>query len=416
MTEHPAAGMQSFLVGGAVRDRLMGKPVQDRDYVVIGARPETLLARGFKAIGADFPVFLHPESKEEYALARTERKAGTGHKGFIFHTAPDVSLEEDLQRRDLTINAMAEDAQGRLIDPYGGERDLHARILRHVSPAFSEDPLRVLRVARFAARYNFTVASETLQLMQTLAQGGELKTLTAERVWAETDKAMGEAKPARYIEVLRECGALQVLFPEIDALFGIPQPKQYHPEIDTGIHTLMVLEEAARISPLPLVRFSALVHDLGKAETPHEEWPSHKGHDIKGVKIIEALCARLKTPTKYRELAVLVSRHHVQCHRVQERKPRALLRFLEQLDAFRRPQRFEQFLMCCIADLRGRQGMREVDHPQAEYLRQKLALCNTVDVRALCAEHLQGQALANALRSKRIACLRESESGPTGGT
>lgn len=401
--------LQCFLVGGAVRDRLLGRPVQDRDYVVVGADPQTMQERGFKPVGADFPVFLHPQSGEAYALARTERKSGTGHKGFVFHTATDVTLEDDLQRRDLTINAMAEDEGGRLIDPFGGAQDLHRRVLRHVSEAFVEDPLRVLRVARFAACYDFSIAPETLTLMRRLARAGELETLTPERVWLETDKALRGIQPVRYIQALRDCEALEVLFPELDRLFGVPQTARYHPEIDTGIHTLMALEQATRLSPEPEVRFATLTHDLGKGVTPPGQWPSHKKHDILGVPVIETLCKRLKAPTQYRQLAVLVCRHHIQCHRILEMRPGTVVKFLEQLDALRRPQRFAQFLLCCTADVRGRKGMQDVPCPQIDYLRKALGHCQEVEAAPLVAQGLTGQALARALRRKRARRLQIQE-------
>lgn len=386
-----------------MRDRLLGKPVRDRDYVVVGADPQTMLEKGFKQVGADFPVFLDPQSGEAHALARTERKAGAGHKGFVFHAGADVTLEDDLRRRDLTINAMAEDEGGRLIDPFGGKQDLHKRVLRHVSEAFVEDPLRVLRVARFAACCDFSIAPETLALMRKLARGAELETLTPERVWLETDKALRGIQPARYIRALRDCEALgrEALFPELERLFGVPQTARYHPEIDTGIHTLMALEQATRLSSKPEVRFAVLTHDLGKGVTPREQWPSHKKHDILGVPIIEALCARLRAPNTFRDLAVLVCRHHIRCHRILEMRPGSVVKFLEQLDALRRPQRFEQFLQCCTADVRGRKGMQDVPCPQIDYLRKALARCQEVETAPLVKQGLTGQALALALRRKR---------------
>ncbi|OGT80555.1 MAG: multifunctional CCA tRNA nucleotidyl transferase/2'3'-cyclic phosphodiesterase/2'nucleotidase/phosphatase, partial [Gammaproteobacteria bacterium RIFCSPLOWO2_02_FULL_52_10] len=310
--------MKVYKVGGAVRDRLLGHPVQDHDWVVVGATPEAMLALGYKPVGRDFPVFLHPETHEEYALARTERKTAPGYRGFSFNTAPDVTLEDDLRRRDLTINAIAEDADGSIIDPYHGQTDLKAGILRHVSPAFTEDPLRVIRVARFAARYNFTIAPATEALLKEISQTQELAALAVERIWQETERALAERQPVRFFSVLRECGALAKVFPEIDRLFGVPQPADYHPEIDSGIHTMMVLAQACKLSTDPVVRFAALVHDLGKAATPPEEWPSHKGHEERSVDLVLPLCDRYRIPNQYRELAVIVARYHLDCHRIHE--------------------------------------------------------------------------------------------------
>src|SRR4030042_1567361 len=307
--------MEIYLVGGAVRDRLLGLPVKDRDWVVVGTTPEAMTALGYKIVGADFPVFLHPETKEEYALARTERKSGQGYKGFTVYAGPDVTLEQDLARRDLTINAMAEDATGRLIDPFHGAEDLKRGVLRHVAPAFAEDPLRVLRVARFAARFGYPGAHETLTLRRTLVEAGEMETLVAERVWSEIERPLGEKKPVRFFEVLRECGALQRLLPELDALFGVPQPPEHHPEIDTGVHTLKVLVQATGLSPDARVRFAALLHDLGKGTTPPEEWPKHRGHEERSVDLVRAVCQRLRTPNEYRDLALLVARYHLHCYR-----------------------------------------------------------------------------------------------------
>jgi tRNA nucleotidyltransferase (CCA-adding enzyme) len=404
--------MKVYLVGGAVRDRLLGRPGQDRDYVVVGATPEEMVAAGFKPVGAAFPVFLHPETKEEYALARTERKHGRGYKGFIVYAAPDVTLEQDLARRDLTINAMAMDEAGRLIDPFGGERDLREGVLRHVSPAFAEDPLRVLRVARFAARFpTFRVAPETLDLMRGMSASGELETLTPERVWGETDKALGETAPARYLEVLRECGALSRLFPELDALFGVPQPSEYHPEVDTGIHILLVLAQAARISPDRRVRFAALMHDLGKGTTPREAWPHHVGHEERGAALVETFCRRWRVPNEYRELAVLTARYHGLCHRACELRPATLLELLESLDVVRRPERFESFLLACEADHRGRPGYETRPYPQAEYLRRAAQAVRSVDAAAIAAAAAgsEGAAIAERIRQARLAALRRLE-------
>ena len=351
--------MKTYLVGGAVRDALLGRPCTERDYVVVGAQPDDLLALGYRPVGKDFPVFLHPQSGDQYALARTERKTGAGYYGFATRFSPDVTLEEDLARRDLTINAMARSIEGGsdVVDPYGGRRDLEARVLRHVSPAFVEDPLRVLRVARFAARFaplGFKIAPETMQLMQDVVRSGELRALVAERVWVETERALGEKTPAVYFEVLRQCGALAVLLPEIDCLFGVPQPEQWHPEIDTGVHTLQVLDVACELSVETTVRFAALVHDLGKGVTPREQWPQHRGHEQAGVRIVGQLCERLKVPTEHRELGQLVSREHQRIHRALELRDTTVLEVLEAADAFRRPERFDRLLLACEADARGR--------------------------------------------------------------
>lgn len=400
--------MQTYLVGGAVRDKLLGIPVKDRDWVVVGATPEEMLDKGFKPVGKDFPVFLHPETKEEYALARTERKSGKGYKGFTFHTSPDVTLEDDLQRRDLTINAIAEDEAGNLIDPYSGAKDLEAKLLRHVSPAFVEDPLRVLRIARFAASLGFKIAPETMALLKEISNSDELDALVPERVWTEMEKALSGKYPARFILVLRSCNALETLFPEIEALFGVPQTKEYHPEIDTGLHTIMSLNQSVRLSPDPMIRFAALVHDLGKATTPKDKLPSHHGHEERGVKIIEKLCERYRIPNKYKELAINVSRFHLDCHRIQEMKPETILKKLEQLDAFRRPDRFEQFLITCEADARGRAGFEDRDYPQADYFKKALDAANQVNGKSLQEQGLEGKALGQELKTQRIEKIKAS--------
>ena len=399
--------MKIYQVGGAVRDKLLKQPVTDRDWVVVGGTPAEMEKLGYKTVGRDFPVFLHPHTHEEYALARTERKSGKGYKGFTFHTAPDISLEDDLARRDLTINAMAEDEQGNLIDPFGGARDLQQGILRHVSPAFAEDPLRVLRVARFAARLDFRIAAETLQLMRTISASGELDALVPERVWYETERALAEKYPARFILVLRECDALKALFPEIDRLFGVPQPEQHHPEIDTGVHTLMVLTQAARLSLSTEVRFAALVHDLGKGETPASEWPKHIGHEKTGAVLVENLCRRYRIPNAYRELAVLVTRYHLDAFRVREMRPETLVDKLETLDALRRPERFEQFLLACEADARGRTGFENSNYPQADYFRKAQQSASGIDIQALVAQGLEGEVMAAAIRTQRVAAVKQ---------
>ncbi len=399
--------MQIYLVGGAVRDRLLGIPVKDRDWIVVGSTPEEMLDKGFKAVGKDFPVFLHPETKEEYALARTERKSGKGYKGFTFHTSVDVTLEDDLQRRDLTINAIAEDEEGKLIDPYGGEADLKQGMLRHVSAAFVEDPLRVLRIARFAASLGFKIAPETTRLLKEISETDELDVLVPERVWTETEKALTGKYPARFILVLRSCNALEKLFPEIDALFGVPQPKEYHPEIDTGLHTIMSLNQSVRLSDNPMIRFAVLVHDLGKATTPEKELPHHHGHEARGVKIIDKLCKRYRIPNKYHELASSVSRFHLDCHRIQEMKPETILKKLEQLDAFRRPERFEQFLIACEADARGRASFEDRDYPQAEYFMNALKAANEIDTKSLQEQGFEGKALGKEIKKQRIKNIKQ---------
>jgi tRNA nucleotidyltransferase (CCA-adding enzyme) len=407
--------MKTYLVGGAVRDRLLGRQATEHDYVVVGATPDDLVALGLRPVGKDFPVFLHPRTGEQYALARTERKTGPGYHGFETRFAPDVTLEEDLARRDLTINAMASDDDGNVIDPYGGRRDLEARLLRHVSPAFIEDPLRVLRVARFASRFaglGFTVAPATLELMRSIAASGELTALVPERVWVETERALGEQQPAVYFEVLRACGALEVVFPEIAALFGVPQPEKWHPEIDTGLHTMQVLEVAAQMSADTTVRFAALVHDLGKGLTPRAEWPSHVGHEAAGAALIEKLCARLRAPNDHRELAVLVARHHAKVHRVAELRPGTLLDLLEQTDAFRRGERFERMLLACEADARGRgPQLRVAPYPQAAMLRRvrDAAAAVRLDPAVVAAE--SGPVIAERMRSARIDAIRDARAG-----
>ncbi len=398
------------MVGGAVRDRLLGLPVADRDWVVVGATPEQMVERGFIPVGREFPVFLHPESHEEYALARTERKVAPGYHGFIFHAAPDVTLEQDLARRDLTVNAMALASDGTLIDPWGGRRDLERRLLRHVSDAFAEDPVRILRVARLATRLadrGFRIAPETMQLMRRMVEAGEVDALVAERVWGELQRALEEAAPARFFEVLRECGALARILPELDRLFGVPQPERYHPEVDTGVHTMLVVNQAARISTELAVRFAALVHDLGKGLTPREEWPRHRGHERRGMPLVEQLCGRLRIPRRIRELALLVTRYHLYFHRVAELRPGTLLDLLQRLDAFRRPQRFEWFLATCEADARGRLGYEEREPPQLDLFREVHRAAAAVQPGELVAQGVEGAAIAAELRRRRRAAIRE---------
>ena len=403
--------MKIYMVGGAVRDKLLGLPVTDRDWVVTGATPQQMLNLGYRPVGRDFPVFLHPETQEEYALARTERKTGPGYTGFTFNTSPEITVEQDLQRRDLTINAMAEDEHGRLIDPFNGKRDLDAGILRHVSPAFLEDPLRVVRLARFAARFNFSIADETMQYLKQIADSGELDALVAERVWQETEKALSLENPSRFFTVLRETGALKIIFPELDRLFGVPQPPDYHPEIDTGLHTMMVLTQVTEMTDDTSVRFAALVHDLGKGTTPADELPAHRGHEERGVDIIAGLCDRYRIPNKYRELAIIVSRYHLDCHRVAEMRPETIIEKLESLDAFRRPDRFEQFLIACEADARGRAGLEDRDYNQRRLFNEYLNAATNINMGPLRDNGLQGKDIARAIRLARIAAVREIASG-----
>ncbi|WP_413792935.1 MULTISPECIES: multifunctional CCA addition/repair protein [unclassified Pseudomonas] len=401
--------MQIYKVGGAVRDRLLGIPVTDVDRVVVGATAEEMLAKGFRPVGADFPVFLDPKTGEEYALARTERKSGRGYGGFVFHASPEVTLEQDLVRRDLTINAMAEDDHGNLTDPYHGQRDLEARVLRHVSPAFAEDPLRVLRVARFAARYaplGFKVAEETLQLMRQLSESGELEALTAERSWKEISRALMEKQPQVFIQVLRDCTALKVLMPEVDALFGVPQPETHHPEIDTGVHTLSVLEQAALHQQPLTVRWACLLHDLGKGLTPQHEWPRHIAHEHTGLKPINAVNERFKVPRDCQELALLVGQYHTHGHRALELKASTLLELLQSFDVYRRPQRFEEFIAACEMDARGRKGLEDRSYPQADYLRGAAAAARAVAVQPLLEKGFKGPELGEAIKRERLKALK----------
>jgi tRNA nucleotidyltransferase (CCA-adding enzyme) len=400
-----------YQVGGAVRDRLLGRAVVDRDWVVVGATPDEMLRLGYRQVGRDFPVFLHPKTHEEYALARTERKQGQGYHGFEFDTATTVTLEQDLARRDLTINAIAEDEAGNLIDPYGGRADLAQGLLRHVTTAFAEDPLRVLRVARFAARFAYAVAPETLALMHELARGGELATLTPERVWRELERALGEPHPAQFIEVLRACDALAPLFPELDRLFGVPQPAQHHPEIDTGTHLLLTLTLAARMDAPLSVRFAVLTHDLGKAATPPEWLPGHPGHEARSAQIAESFCVRLRVPNALRELAVLVARYHVKIHRACELRAATIVDLLMDLDAFRRPARVAEVLLACEIDAVGRGNGAPRPYPQADVIRTAMAACQAVAIEPIVARGGGGNAIKAALRAARIAATREALQG-----
>lgn len=400
--------MKTYLVGGAVRDRLLDYPVKERDWLVVGETVDAMLARGFRPVGKDFPVFLHPETHEEYALARTERKTAPGYKGFAVYAAPDVTLEDDLRRRDLTINAMAIGNDGLLVDPFNGQQDLQNRILRHVSPAFGEDPVRILRVARFAARYahlGFKVAEETRQLMQDMAASGEADHLVAERVWAELHKALTETTPSAFFQTLRNCGALRVIFPEIDALFGVPQPEKYHPEIDTGVHALMVLDQATRLSQQPEVRLAALLHDLGKAKTPSEYWPSHHGHEQKGLPILDKLCERLRVPKTFKTLCVHVMEYHTHCHRALELRAETLIDMLQAIGAFKPDSRLDEFLLACEADARGRTGFENRSYPQTGYIREAVSEAAAVDTSSVFRGDLQGPQIGDAIRQLRIAAV-----------
>ena len=401
--------MQTYLVGGAVRDKLLGRPIKDRDWVVVGSTPKQMLAHGYQAVGADFPVFLHPNTKEEYALARIERKIGAGYTGFSCDASSGVTLEEDLLRRDLTINAMAMDNQGNIIDPYNGQQDLKHKLLRHVSAAFVEDPLRVLRVARFAARYHnlgFCIAPETLTLMQTIVANGELTTLSAERVWQETARSLMEIHPEVYFENLRSCGALAVWLPELDVLWGIPDSPERHPEIDTGIHTMMVLQQAVRLSDKLHVRFAGLVHDLGKGQTPTETWPSHKGHEQIGLEAINRLCDRLKAPNDCRELGLMVCEFHTHIHQAFELKATTILGMLNRCDVWRKPQRFADFLLTCKADTRGRTTFENSEYKNAEYIWQAYEAAAKVDIKAIVAEGYQGKAIKEQIEEQRISVIQ----------
>lgn len=400
--------MEVYLVGGAVRDELLGLPVGERDWVVVGASPEDMERLGYRPVGRDFPVFLHPETHEEYALARTERKTGRGYRGFEVHCAADVTLEDDLRRRDLTINAMARDAAGRLVDPYGGQADLERKMLRHVSEAFAEDPVRILRVARFAARFaplGFAVAPGTVELMRGMVESGEVDALVPERVWQETHKALSEPRPDAFLAVLRDCGALARIFPELDALWGVPQPPRWHPEVDTGVHMLLVMQAAARLSDNPRVRFAALMHDLGKGETPPELWPRHIGHEDRGAKLVRQLSDRLRVPTDFRHLAELTARWHGLAHRALELKASTVLQLFEHCDALRRPDRFREFLLACEADFRGRTGWEARSYPEAGLLASALdaALAATLDSNE--RRGLSGEQIGEALRKKRLKAV-----------
>ncbi len=402
---------ETYLVGGAVRDQLLGLPIKDRDFVVVGSSPEAMMAQGFLPVGNDFPVFLHPETKDEYALARTERKSGVGYHGFMFNTDPTVTLEDDLLRRDLTINAMAMDANGQLIDPHGGAQDIENKVLRHVSPAFAEDPLRVLRVARFMARLapmGFTIHPDTLAMMKTLVDSGEIKTLVAERVWQEIKNSLNTAQPSAFFTTLRECGALAVLLPEIDCLWGVPQTKQWHPEIDTGIHAMLAIDQAKDLDNV--VAYAVMVHDLGKGITPDHILPSHKGHEAAGVPLVKAVSDRLKVPKDYKDLAIKVCRWHLHSHTIMELKARTIDKLFQSLDAYRQPQNLENFVLACQADATGRWGDEFKTYHQADQVRSLFQAAQNIDQKAIVAEYQakghQGIMLGQAIRQARIAAIK----------
>ncbi|MEC9376285.1 MAG: multifunctional CCA addition/repair protein [Pseudomonadota bacterium] len=401
--------MKIYLVGGAIRNKLLKLPVKERDWVVVGSEAKELEKNGFKKVGKSFPVFLHPKTKEEYALARTEKKSGTGYHGFDVYSGKDVTLEEDLKRRDLTINAIAEDKFGKLIDPFNGQNDLKERILRHVSPAFSDDPLRVLRIARFAAEFHeqgFKVAEITESLLKGMSKGGELNALTPERVWRETEKALMSSRPDIYFHKLHEWGALKYVFPEIEMLFGVPQPKQWHPEIDTGIHVLMALKVAAELSESTEVRFATLVHDLGKAKTPQEQWPGHRGHEKRSLEIIDELCDRLNLPNRYRNLGKIVAEFHTHVHRAKELKPETILKILNQIDAFRRPDRFTLFLLSCEADARGRKGLENNIYSQGKIFSNVFNIAAKVDSSQFKGKKLEGVEFGKAIDNARLDLIK----------
>ncbi|ARD21519.1 MULTISPECIES: multifunctional CCA addition/repair protein [Shewanella] len=402
--------MKTYLVGGAVRDSLLSLPIKDKDFVVVGSTVEQMFDLGYSQVGKDFPVFLHPKTQQEYALARTERKNGQGYAGFSCDANQNVTLEEDLLRRDLTINAMAQDESGNITDPYGGQKDIEARVLRHVSSAFIEDPLRVLRVARFAARFahlDFDIASETMALMTQITESGELEFLTPERVWQEVDKALSTERPEVFFQQLRKCGALAVLFPEIDCLFGVPQPEKWHPEIDSGIHTMMVLQAATKLSTNKAIRFAALVHDLGKGITPKELWPKHHGHGQKGLPIIKKLCQRLKTPNEFKELALLCSDQHQNIHNADELRPETIIKIFDKADFWRKPHRLDDLLICCQADIQGRTGFENADYPQSDYLKKCFILAQEVNVQEVIKAGFQGKEIKQQLSVRRIEAIKQ---------
>jgi len=399
--------LEVYLVGGAVRDELLGREVKDRDWVVVGATPQDMIDRGYKPVGRDFPVFLHPDTREEYALARKERKTAPGYKGFAFEFSPDVTLKEDLLRRDLTINAMARQSDGELIDYFGGRCDLEDGVLRHVSPAFKEDPVRLLRTARFRARYGYDIAPETMKLMCAMVKRGEVDALVAERVWQELEGALAEPHPELFVETLRDCGALVRIFPEIDALYGVPQRPEYHPEIDTGVHVLMALARARALTDDPVVLFAVLVHDLGKALTPVDELPGHRQHEIRGVEAVEELCRRYRVPTRYRDFARHVCRYHLHMHRLQELKPKTIVNLIESIGGFRDPRRIEQFAIACQADAQGRRGRENDPYPQARLFRECFNAANGVSARDIAEGHSSGKAIGEAVFRVRCEAVKK---------
>jgi len=405
-----ANSLKTYLVGGAVRDKLLKRAIKDRDYLVVGATVDQMLSLGYQQVGKDFPVFLHPDTKDEYALARTEKKQGQGYSGFSCYFSPDVTIEEDLKRRDLTVNAMAMDNSGKIIDPYHGQKDLDERILRHVSDAFIEDPLRVLRVARFSARYHsygFTIANETLSLMSQLSESGELTSLVAERIWQEMQRSLTEEHPEVFFEVLHQCQALKVLWPELDVLWGIPNPALWHPEICSGIHTMMVLQQAVKLSNKTSVRFAALCHDLGKGVTPSALWPSHKGHEQTGLPLVEKICQQLKIPTQYKQLALKVCEFHLHCHKAFELKTSTLLSIFNQLDVWRKPQEFDDFLIACKADFLGRKGFENRPYPQELYLKAAMQAATEVTASAFVEQGLKGIAIKEAMAEARLNAIKK---------
>ncbi len=404
--------MKTYRVGGCVRDKLLGIPVKDIDWVVTGASAEQMQQAGYKPIGKDFPVFLHPESKQEYALARSERKTAPGYHGFEFNTDIKITIEEDLLRRDLTINAMAEDEKGNIIDPYDGQKDIEARLLRHVSAAFAEDPVRVLRVARFAARYHrlgFRLAEETIDLIRQMGESGELGALVAERVWSEMSRALDEANPAVFFQVLRQCSVLNILFPEIDALYGVPQTQKYHPEIDTGVHVMMALQKSAELGFDNETRFAVLMHDLGKAATPVDTLPGHHGHEQRGVKLVKQFCQRWKTPRVHTELALITTEFHTHVHRAFELKPTTILKLFRKTDVLRKPARFRKMLDACLADIRGRTGFENIDYAQADYLAALANQIGNADISEIKNRGLQGQAMAQAIRELHLDIIKTAK-------
>jgi tRNA nucleotidyltransferase (CCA-adding enzyme) len=399
--------MQTYIVGGAVRDELLGYPIKDKDYVVVGSTPEQMVAAGFRPVGKDFPVFLHPETQDEYALARTERKTAKGYKGFVVHASPEITLEQDLARRDLTINAIAKSEAGELVDPFHGLEDIKSKTLRHVGHAFVEDPVRILRIARFSARLaDFNIAPETLNLMQQMVEAGEVDALVAERVWQELAKGLMEKKPARMFEVLRSCGALNRIIPELDKLWGVPQPPQHHPEVDTGVHVMLVLDYAAQKDFSLSVRFAALMHDLGKGTTPKEILPRHIGHEERGAHLVKDVCKRLRVPNDCKELAVMVAKFHGKLYQSLEMRPSTLLEFLIQLDAIRQPERFNDFLQACEADSRGRAGLEGCSTPAADLMRKVLGAASSVDAGAIASKQSDVEKIKTAIFEARVEAIK----------